>query len=77
MAKEERGVDTGVEWWTKVRLEVLRGESKKREILPREGISWDTLKKILEHFQPPGYRLKDPRPKPKIGAYLERIAQKQ
>jgi transposase len=75
MAEEERGVDTGMEWWTKVRLEVLRGESQKREILRREGISWDTLKKILEYFQLPGYRLKEPRPKPRIGAYLERIAQ--
>jgi len=29
----------------------------------------------LEHSEPPGYRLKEPRPKPKIGPYLERIAQ--
>jgi len=43
--------------------------------LRRESIGWDTLKKILAHPQPPGYRLKEPRPKPKIGPYLERIAQ--
>jgi transposase len=29
----------------------------------------------LTHPEPPGYRLKEPRPKPKIGPYLERIAQ--
>jgi transposase len=29
----------------------------------------------LSHPEPPGYRLKEPRPKPKIGPYLERIAQ--
>jgi hypothetical protein len=58
-------VYTEMEWWTRLRLEVLRSE----------GIGWETLKKILAHPEPPGYRLKEPRPKPKIGAYLERIAQ--
>lgn len=66
---------TAMDWWTKIRLEVSREESSKREILRREGIGWDTLKKILRHPEPPGYRLQEPRPKPKIGAYLERIAQ--
>src|SRR5271157_1806696 len=64
-----------MDWWTKIRLEVSREESSKREILRREGIHWETLKKILKHPEPPGYRLKEPRPKPKIGSYLERIAQ--
>ena len=27
-----------MEWWTKIRLEVLREESSKREILKREGL---------------------------------------
>ena len=66
---------TDMEWWTRIRLEVLRGERRKREILREEGIGWDTLKKILKYSEPPGYRLKEARPKPKIGAYLERIAQ--
>jgi transposase len=68
-------VHTEMDWWIKVRLEALREESKKREILRREGIGWDTLKKIMRHPEPPGYCLKEPRPKPKIGAYLERTAQ--
>jgi transposase len=68
-------VYTGMEWWTKVRLEVWRERKKKREALRDEGIGWETLKKILTHPEPPGYRLKKPRPKPKIGPYLERIAQ--
>ena len=66
---------TDMEWWTKIRLEVLRGESSKREILRREGVHWKTLTKILTHPEPPGYRMKRSRPKPKIGAYLEQIAQ--
>jgi transposase len=64
-----------MKWWTKIRLEVLEGQTSKREILRREGIHWETLKKILEHSEPPGYRIDTPRPKPKIGPYLERIAQ--
>ena len=66
---------TAMDWWTKIRLEVLRREKSKREVLRHEGIHWETLKKILEHPEPPGYRLKEPRPKPKIGPYLERIDQ--
>ncbi|MBW1855096.1 MAG: hypothetical protein JRJ00_10520 [Deltaproteobacteria bacterium] len=66
---------TDMNWWTKIRLEVLRGETSKREILRREGIHWETLKKILENSEPPGYRIENPRPKPKIGPYLEKIAQ--
>ena len=66
---------TAMEWWTKIRLEVLRGERSKREVLRREGIHWETLKKVLEHSEPPGYRMKQARPRPKIGPYLERIAQ--
>jgi len=64
-----------MDWWTKIRLEVSREESSKREILRRERIGWETLKKILEYSEPPGYRLKEPPSKPKIGPYLERIAQ--
>ena len=66
---------TAMDWWRKIRLEVLREESGRREVLRRERMGWDTLKKILKHPEPPGYRRKEPRPKPKIGSYLERIAQ--
>jgi hypothetical protein len=74
-SEEERGVYTDMDWWTKIRLEVLRGETSKREILRREGIHWETLKKILEHSEPPGYRKENSRPKPKIGPFLEQIDQ--
>ncbi len=66
---------TGMEWWTRIRLEVTREGKKKREVLRDEGIGWGTLKKILTHPEPLRYRLQKPRPKEKIGAYLERIAQ--
>lgn len=64
---------TDMEWWKRIRLEVLRGETSKREILRREGIHWKTLQKILSYSEPPGYQLKDDRTKPKIGPYLSRI----
>jgi transposase len=64
-----------MEWWTKIRLEVLRGETSKRSILRRENIHWETLKKILQYPEPPGYRSKKSRHKPKLGPFLERIAQ--
>jgi transposase len=64
-----------MEWWTRIRLEVLREEASKRGILRREGISWETLKKILAYSEPPGYRMTEARPKPKIGPYVERIVQ--
>jgi len=73
--EEEKGCIQGWIGGQRYDLEVSREESSKREILRREGIGWDTLKKILRHPEPPGYRLKEPRPKPRIGPYLERIAQ--
>ena len=66
---------TEMEWWRNIRLEVLRGETSKREILRREGIHFETLKKILAYPEPPGYRTEQARPKPKIGPYLEQIEQ--
>jgi transposase len=35
---------------------------------------WSTLEKILQHSEPPGYRIKAERPKPKIGPFWDRIA---
>ena len=64
-----------MEWWKELRLEVLRGETSKREILRREGIHWKTLEKIMSYSEPPGYRMKQERLKPKIGPYLDRIAE--
>lgn len=36
---------------------------------------WKTLRKILEHSGPPGYRQGQPRPRRKIGPYEERVRQ--
>ena len=55
-----------------------RGIERREEWTGRtvwdEGINRETLKKILERSELPGHRLKELRPKPRGGAYLERIA---
>ncbi len=66
---------TNMDFWTRIRLDVLRDGVSKREILWREGIHWETLKKILTHSEPPGYRIKSARSKPKIDPYRDKIAQ--
>lgn len=64
-----------MEQWAEIRYRILHKGESKRSILEETGMHWTTLEKILSHSQPPGYRLNRGRPKPKIGPYLERIAQ--
>ena len=47
----------------------------RRQILRETGMHRQTLKKILDHSEPPGYRQQQPRPRKKLGAFLERIKQ--
>jgi transposase len=35
---------------------------------------WRTLEKVLANPQPPGYRAKAPRPRPKLGPFLDWVA---
>lgn len=68
------GVYTDMEQWTRIRLALREGKTSKRELMRQEGIHWETLQKIQDHPEPPGYRMDLPRPKPKLGPYLEVIA---
>jgi len=61
--------------WLRIRKKVLVEGISKRQVLRDERIHWETLKKILEHPEPPGYRISIPRPKSKIGPFLGRIQQ--
>ena len=64
-----------MEQWTEIRQRVLvKGESK-RKVLLDTGLHHETLEKILTHSRPPGYQRKAEYPKPKVGAYLDRIRQ--
>jgi transposase len=64
-----------MEAWSEIRRRVMVEGVSKRQIQRESGLHWKTLNKILEHSAPPGYRLKSPRPKGKIGPYVERIQQ--
>lgn len=62
-----------MEQWTRLRLEVLREGKSKRGVLRETGMHWTTLEKVLQHPEPPGYRMGEERRKPKLGPYLRRI----
>ena len=61
---------TNMENWVEIRRRVLTGELGKRAACREYGIHWDTLRKILEHAEPPGYRRSQPCAKPKIEPFL-------
>ncbi len=61
--------------WAEIRRLVLVEGESKRSVCSQFEIHWDTLKKILEHSEPPGYRLGKPRTKRKIEPSLETIDQ--
>ncbi len=64
-----------MEKWAKIRRDVHVHGKSKRQVQRETGLSWKTLEKILANTSPPGYRRTKPYEKPKIGAYLDRIAQ--
>ena len=47
---------TDMEKWGEIRRRVLNCEISKRAACAEYGIHWDTLKKVLTHTEPPGYR---------------------
>ena len=61
--------------WSEIRRRVLVEGVSRRQILRETKLHWLTLKKILEHSAPPGYRQKQPRPRKKLGPFLGRIDQ--
>lgn len=56
--------------WTEIRRKVLVEGASKRSICRDYHLGWDTLEKILNNAEPPGYRQGAPRPKTKLGPYL-------
>jgi transposase len=61
--------------WADIRRRVLVEHVSKRQILRETGMHWRTLEKILTNPEPPAYRAPAPRARPKLGPYLDRIAQ--
>ena len=64
-----------MEFWRDVRRQVLTGELSRRGACRKYGLGWHTLKKILSHEEPPGYRQSEPRPKRKLEPFLPVIHQ--
>lgn len=56
-----------MEQWTEIRRRVLVEGVSRRQILRETGMHWQTLKKVLEQSQPPGYRQVQRRRKTKLG----------
>jgi transposase len=58
-----------MERWTEIRRQVLTGEMSQRAACRHYGLHWQTLKKILEHEEPPGYRRRTSSRRPKIDPF--------
>src|SRR5262249_13871538 len=59
-----------MEQWAEIRRRVLTNETSQREACRQYQIHWLTLKKILAHEEPPGYRRARPPRRPKIDPVL-------
>ena len=66
---------TDMENWAEIRRRVLVDGLSKRAACREYDVHWDTLQKILEHPEPPGYRRTAPRPRPKLDPFLGVIHQ--
>ena len=61
--------------WVTIRRRVLVEGVSKRQILRETGMHWTTLEKMLAYSEPPGYQRRREPAKPKIGPFLEWIAE--
>ena len=59
-----------MEKWTEIRRRVLTKEISKRAACQAYGLQWRTLVRILQHAEPAGYQLREPREKRKLENFL-------
>ena len=59
--------------WIELRRKIRNQEVSLRQLQRETGIGRQTLRKIRDNSQPPGYRRTKPINKPKISPYLDRI----
>ena len=67
---EGQKVYSDMDMWTDIRRRVLVDGESKRSVQRHYGIHWQTLQKILDHPEPPGYRLTQSRRKRVIAGFL-------
>src|SRR4051812_20185800 len=68
-------VFTDMDKWTEIRRRALVDGQSMRQLQEEFHLHWKTLRKILDHPEPPGYRRQRPRPKPKLGPLLPALHQ--
>jgi transposase len=61
---------TDMDKWTEIRRRALVDGQSMRQLQREFRLHWKTLRKILDHPEPPGYRRERPRPRPKLGPFL-------
>lgn len=66
---------TNMEDWNEIRRRVLVNGQSKRSVCKEFGLHWETLQKILDHSEPPGYRMQQPRKKRMLEAFEPIIEQ--
>ena len=66
---------TDMEKWAEIRRRVLVDGLSKRAACREYDVHWDTLQRILDCPEPPGYRRTAPRPRPKLDPFLPVIHQ--
>jgi transposase len=59
-----------VELYARVRRAVLVEGRSEREVAREYGLARETLRKMLRHSIPPGYRRKEPPKRPKLGPWM-------
>ena len=64
---------TDMEQWEDIRRRVLKEGVSRRQIARETGMHHSTIRKILSHSSPPGYRQFIPRTAPKLGTHIEWI----
>jgi len=62
-----------MEKWTDIRRDVLVDGLSRREACKKYNLNFRTIQKILSYQEPPGYREKNDRNRPKIGPFLSII----
>jgi transposase len=66
---------TDMNEWTEIRLAVSSGEMSIRQAAQEYGHTYRTIRKILDHVEPPGYCQKNERPKTKLEPFIPIIHQ--
>jgi transposase len=64
---------TNMDRWTEIRRRVLTGELSMRQASSEYGLNWRTIRKIIDHAEPPAFAGSASRVKPTLGPFVEII----